>query len=46
MPIKMQNIYSINLMTILKGLVEKHKLFKHILNDKDSIDLKKIDERD
>ena len=26
MPIKMQNIYSINSMTILKGLVEKHKL--------------------
>ena len=42
---KMQNICSIGLMIILKRLVEK-KTIKNTLKVKDSIGLKKIQERD
>ena len=46
MPIKMQNICSIDLKTTLKCLVEKDKPSSHTLKVKDLIALKKIEERD
>ena len=42
----MQNICSIDLMTTLKCLEEKRQTIKHSLKVKDSIGLKKLEERD